>query len=110
MGEPVDEDLFPLQVGDGAILYVSASRLNGRVESGEVEVSGRVPTTRQVLGVISQFANELTEEFGKSGATRYTVEFGCEIAVETGQVFAVLGKANAKSSLKVTLEWERPHQ
>lgn len=108
MTEMTGEDLLPLQVDDGAVLYVAASRLPG-AGSGEIEVAGRVPSTRQVIEVIGKFASELTDELGsKSGATRFSVEFGCEIAVETGQVFAVLGKAGAKSSLKVTLEWERP--
>lgn len=112
MAEPVGEELFPLRVGDNAVLYVSASsRLpTDLLGDGEVEVAGRAPTTRQVIEVIGRFAEELTEEFGKSGATRFTVEFGCEIAVETGQVFAVLGKASARSSLNVTLEWERVRQ
>ena len=113
MAEPIGEDLLPLRVGDGAVLYVSASRLPTDRAVGsevEVEVAGRPPSTRQIIEVIGRFADELTDELGKSGASRFTVEFGCEIGVETGQVFAVLGKASAKSSLKVTLEWERPRQ
>lgn len=111
MAEPAGEKLLPLRVGDDAVLYVSASRLPADlVGDGEVEVAGRTPTTRQIIEVIARFAEELTAELGKSGATRFTVEFGCEIAVETGQVFAVLGKASARSSLNVTLEWERVRQ
>jgi hypothetical protein len=111
MAEPIGEDLIPLRVGDDAVLYVSASRLSAdQTYDGEVEVAGRIPSTRQIIEVIGRFADELTGELGKSAATRFTVEFGCEIAVETGQVFAVLGKADAKSSLRVTLEWERRQQ
>lgn len=111
MAELIGEDLIPLRVGDDAVLYVCASRLpTDRADGGEVEVAGRAPSTRQIIEVIGRFAEELTDNLGKSGATRFTVEFGCEIAVETGQVFAVLGKANAKSSLKVMLEWESPQQ
>ena len=111
MAEPTDGELLPLRVGDNAVLYVAASRLRAdSLGDGEVEVARRTPTARQIIEVIGQFAEELTEELGKSGATRFTVEFGCEIAVETGQVFAVLGKASARSSLNVTLEWERVRQ
>ncbi len=111
MTEQINEDFFPLRVGDGAVLYVSASRLKSpSTAEVEIEVSGRIPSTRQIIEVIGQFANELTNELRKSGAARFTVEFGCDIAVETGQVFAVLGKASTKSSLKVTLEWDRPQQ
>jgi hypothetical protein len=112
MAEPGGEErLLRLRVGDDAELYVSASRLPADLSgAAEVEVAGRPPTTRQIVQVISRFAEELTDELGKSGASRFTVEFGCEIAVETGQVFAVLGKAGTRSSLKVTLEWERPQK
>lgn len=102
------EVLQPLRVGDDAILYVNALPLTDATEATEVEVSGRAPTSRQVLKVIRRFAEELTEELGGTDATKVTVEFGCEIAVESGTVFAVLGKASTKSALKVVLEWDRP--
>ncbi|MGV8970629.1 MAG: CU044_2847 family protein [Microbacteriaceae bacterium] len=36
-----------------------------------------------------------------------TIELGVEIAVESGTLVAVIGKANGKSSLKVQLEFDR---
>lgn len=99
--------LQPLRVGDDAVLYVDALSLTDATEATEVEVSGGAPSSRQVLKVIRRFAEELTEELGGTDATKVTVEFGCEIAVESGTVFAVLGKASTKSALKVVLEWDR---
>jgi len=33
------------------------------------------------------------------------VEFGLEVALESGQLTAVLVKGSAKANLKITLEW-----
>jgi len=36
-----------------------------------------------------------------------TIELGVEVAVESGTLVAVIGKANGKSTLKVQLEFDR---
>jgi hypothetical protein len=35
-------------------------------------------------------------------------EFGCEFAVESGTLVAVVGKASGRSAFKVGLEWSAP--
>jgi hypothetical protein len=41
-------------------------------------------------------------------AHKVSVEFGCEFAVESGGFIAVIGKASAKSTFTVGLEWTKP--
>jgi hypothetical protein len=92
--EPESEVLVPLQVGDGATLFVSASPLQRQhdVDVDEMEIAGRAPSARAVVAVVRDFAHDLTTELAASGVGKFTVEFGCEMAVESGQVFAVLAK------------------
>ncbi|WP_264308818.1 CU044_2847 family protein [Nodosilinea nodulosa] len=36
-----------------------------------------------------------------------TVKFGMELAIESGQLTAVIVKGSGKANLEITLEWER---
>lgn len=109
MTEQPTDVLIPLRVGDEGVMYVAATPLSDANDGfGEVEVAGRAQSTRQVVEVLGLLAEEFISVLSHSGATKFAVELGCEVAVESGQVFAVLGKASSKSSLKVTLEWQRP--
>lgn len=99
-----------VDMGDTA-LYVEANDLRpGNTEDlgGERDVAAVKPDMTEVIKAIKTFSGNLGDSLRESHATRFTVEFGCEIGLETGQLVAVLGKASAKSTLKVTLEWERP--
>lgn len=99
-----------VDMGDTA-LYVEAHDLHpGNIEDlgEERDVAAVKPDMTEVIKAIKTFSSSLGDSLRESHATRFTVEFGCEIGLETGQLVAVLGKASAKSTLKVTLEWERP--
>lgn len=90
--------------------YVEAYELHPESAAGfgeERDIAAVKPDLTEVIQAIKAFSGSLAESLRESRATRFTVEFGCEIALETGQLVAVLGKASAKSTLKVTLEWEQ---
>jgi hypothetical protein len=97
---------------DGSVLYIEARDLARLPGDDERELSGSVrrmsaATVDQVAHAVSGFASQLGASLAHTGCQRYSVEFGCEIAVETGQVVAVLGKGSATSSVKITLEWDQ---
>jgi Trypsin-co-occurring domain 1 len=93
----------------GTALYVEAYDLQpGSATVGEErDVAAVKPDLAEVIQAIRTFSGKLAESLRESHATRFAVEFGCEIGLETGQLVAVLGKASTKSTLKVTLEWEK---
>jgi hypothetical protein len=97
---------------DGSVLYVEARELARSPGDDEEELSGSVRRVSavavdQVSAAVGGFASRIGASLAQSGCQRYSVEFGCEIAVETGQVVAVLGKGTATSSVKITLEWDQ---
>ncbi|WP_433256167.1 CU044_2847 family protein [Streptosporangium sp. CA-135522] len=100
--EPVNR--VPLPLGDGVEMYVEVS--SSVFQDGEREISGRRASLEQFTDALTRFSTTLTDSLKKSGASRFSVEFGCEVAAETGRLVAVLGKGSATSSVKVTLEWE----
>lgn len=100
------EVLIPVAVG-GQIVYVAAMDDRGR-SGDEVEIAASRPTLDGVLAGVKAFAQEAVEKLRDADVSRVTVEFGCEFAVESGSLVAVIGKAGAKSVMKVSLEWSKP--
>lgn len=98
-----------VNMGD-ATLYVEAYDLhpvNAEALGGERDIAAVKPDLTEVIRAIKAFSGSLSESIRETRATRFSVEFGCELGLETGQLVAILGKASAKSTLKVTLEWEK---
>jgi hypothetical protein len=95
-----------------ATLYIEASELHpgsGGDSGEERDIAAAKPDMTDVIAAIKEFSGQLGTSLSASGATRFAVEFGCEVALETGKLVAVLGKASAKSTLKVTMEWGQPN-
>jgi hypothetical protein len=97
--------LVPLAHGDEPV-YLSVRRL-GR-PGDEDEISARVPSLEDVLNKVTSLAGAAVEGLRDSGASKISVEFGCEFALESGQLLAIISKASGKSTFKIGLEWSRP--
>jgi hypothetical protein len=110
MVEDAEDQVVPLRIGT-SLMYVTATRLSAN-QAGEldeeVEIAARPPSVEQITAALKDFATQVTESLQGSGASRFVVEFGCDVAVETGRVVAMLGKGSLASTLRVTLEWSRP--
>ena len=103
--------LIPVELAGRTVMVAVAGEglaaVAGAVAGEEREVSGRVgkPALEQVLDGLAVLATEIAARMRTTDATRVGVEFGCDIAVESGALVAVIGKASATSSIKVSLEW-----
>jgi hypothetical protein len=102
-----DTTLVRIELEPDTTVYFSASPLDGAAaDGGEQDIAVAPARLEDVLSGVRLFARQLNEVLRESGAKKATVEFGCEVGVEAGgALVAVLGKASAKSSLKVCLEW-----
>lgn len=101
------EVLIPIDV-DGQSVYLAVESTDERRPGEESEISSRRPSLEQALDGLTAIARAMGARLRQSDATRVGVEFGCEFALESGSFVAVVGKASAKSTFKVTLEWSRP--
>jgi hypothetical protein len=100
---------------DGAVIYVEARDLDREIDpDGEFDAGGgrRRDQVRakldDVLDGVATAATRLGTRLAGTGATRYTIEFGCDVSVETGHAVALIGRGSATSTMKVTVEWSRP--
>lgn len=100
--------LVPLDVGEHAV-YLEVREL-GQVDlppGEEREIFGGRPSLDQVLDGLMGLARAMGARLQQSDASTVRVQFGCEVALETGTFVAVIGKASAKSTFTVELEWSK---
>jgi Trypsin-co-occurring domain 1 len=103
-----DAALIPVDIA-GQTVYLSVREIYGTSGArGEREIADRRPHLENVLGGVTNFAKEVVGRLQKTGASKVSVEFGCEFAVESGAFVAVIGKASSRSTLTVGLEWVKP--
>nr|WP_246260446.1 CU044_2847 family protein [Streptomyces typhae] len=80
-------------------------------EDEEEEIGARRPgrpRLEQLLDGLAGFAQEIASRLQSTDASKVSVQFGCEVIVESGQFVAVIGKASSKSTITVGLEWDKP--
>lgn len=106
-GAVVSETLVPVHL-DGRVVYLSSSVVRPGATGDEVEVAARPASLDDAVAGLVAFAEKVADAVRKADVTRLNVELSCEFAVESGKFVAIVGKASAKSGVKVGLEWERP--
>jgi hypothetical protein len=74
----------------------------------EQEIAFRKPSLDQALDGVMGVVRAMGGRLQSTNATKVSVEFACEFAVESGAFVAVIGKASGKSTFKVALEWTKP--
>ncbi|MFI6608052.1 CU044_2847 family protein [Streptomyces sp. NPDC050507] len=97
----------PVEV-DGQTVHLSVAAGGQRTESGlgeEQEIGWRRPSLDPVLDGLTAVARAMGTRLQQTGVSKATVEFGCDVSLDSGQLLAVLGKTTSKAAWKVTLEW-----
>jgi Trypsin-co-occurring domain 1 len=96
---------------DGHTIYLAVrtvDRVDPAPHVDERQIVARERRFEDALAGIAGFAKQVVGTMQTTRASKVTVEFGCEIAVESGSFVAVIGKASAKSTMTVSLEWTGP--
>ena len=107
-----EPELIPLPAGRARI-YLAASSLHGAGDPGdEREVVSGKPHLDDLVDGLTSFAVQVTSKMAAAvtSVDRITLEFGCEVGVESGSLVAIIGKADTRSSIRVGLEWNRPER
>lgn len=95
-------DIVPVQLPNGAIVKVEVSSM-GREDVG-FDVKQFQPVADAIEGIVQMIAAPIQKVKPKKA----TVKFGMELALESGQLTAVIVKGSGKGNLEITLEWEAP--
>jgi hypothetical protein len=99
--------LVEVQLDDHTLFILSEEVRQPSHTGTEVEIAGERPSLDGALEAVAELAQKISSKLQCEGVSRIAVEFGCEFAVASGSFVAVIGKASAKSSFKVMIEWSR---
>jgi hypothetical protein len=94
-------EIIKAELPNGATVHIQTTVLGG-----EEEVGFTIPKFKGVMDTIEGIAESVVTTLQKVKPKRASVEFGLEIAFESGQLTALLIKGTGTSNLKITLEWE----
>ena len=64
----------------------------------------------KVANAVEKVAETLTRAWEKAGPSRASIELNLEFAWEAGELLAMFVQGSTSTSLKITLEWEKPER
>ena len=93
-------EIVKAELPNGTIIHIQSTALGG-----DEDIAFAMPSFRPVTDAIEGIAESIVTTLQKVKPHRASVEFGLEIALESGQLTALLVKGSGTSNLKITLEW-----
>jgi hypothetical protein len=90
---------IPVQLPNGTVIKVEVSQM-GR-EDVAFDVKPFTEITDALEGIVGAIAGTLQ----KVQPDKASVKFGLELAIESGQLTAIIVKGSGKANLEITLEW-----
>ncbi len=100
---PVAERTLAIDLGDDLVLGVVAEHAGPQLVA-EKDLTAKLSSVTRSIEVVSREAMEAVK---KATPDKATVEVGFGLAIEQGQLVALLGKGRAEATITVTLEWSR---
>lgn len=95
--------IIPLQLSDGTVIKVEITPI------GEQQVSSKTRIFKDATKVIKAIANDISETLSEVKQEvkpdKFSVKLGLEIAVESGELTALIVKGAGKANLEITMEW-----
>ena len=73
---------------------------------GESQITAKLG---DVTGPIAKVGTEMLQALKSARPEKATVEVGFGLAVQEGHLISLLGKGRGEATIKITLEWSKPH-
>jgi hypothetical protein len=100
---------IPLRLPNGVVIRAETTPLTPVTRERDV-ARGPVLEPEEfsgVMGAVEGIASSLADTMERLRPSEASIEFGLELAVETGKLTALLVKGSSKANLKITLTWTR---
>ncbi len=95
--------LIPVELSDGTVVRVEATLI------GEQRVAFQSRAFKEITTIIKAIARELAgtlhEVKQDAAPDKVSVKLGLEVAVESGQLTALIVKGAGKANLEISMEW-----
>lgn len=92
-------EAIPVQLEDGSVIKVEVSR------TGREDVAFDIQPFKLVTDALEGIVQAIALPIRRVKPQKASVKFGIELAVESGQLTAILVKGASKANLEITLEW-----
>lgn len=96
--------VVPLTLADGKTIQVEATALGGSEDVADIT---KALSLEQVTDTIQGIAQSVHSTLRSINPDKATVEFGIQVALESGTLTALLVKGTGTANLKVSLEWSK---
>jgi len=96
----VRRSLIRVRLPDGGTVHMQAVGLGGKEN-----ITSEVPEISDLWPTIEGIAQALSVVWKKVKPGKATVEFGIQVAVESGRLTALVIQGTAEANLKICLEW-----
>ncbi|TAM57159.1 MAG: hypothetical protein EPN49_16195 [Rhodanobacter sp.] len=106
MDEELRMVIVPVEFEDGTKMYVQAVEPPGsrRELASASDITGKF---KSVADAVRNIAKDVKDALAAAAPDEAQVEFGLDLAIESGGVAALVCKGDAKASLKILLKWSR---
>jgi len=94
--------IIPVRLDDETVIHIEAESLGGE----EYIAAGPLPNFGEISATIEGIAQSVGATLRTIKPHKGTVEFGLQVAIESGRLTTLLVKGSGSASLKITLEWE----
>ena len=91
----------PVKLPGGTIIMVELE------QTGREDVAFDIKPFKQVTDALEEITAALAETLQKNKPDKASVKFGMELAVESGQLTAVIVKGSGNANFEITLEWAK---
>lgn len=92
---------IPVQLDNGAIIKVEVAG------TGREDVAIDIRPFKEVTDALEGIVDAITGTLQKVNPNKASVKFGLELAIESGNLTAVIVKGSGKANLEITLEWSK---
>lgn len=98
------DEVVSLKINGDSVIKVRASVLGGEQDVANV---AKFIQFKEVTDMIEKIADSTIETIKKVKPDKASIEFGIEVAIESGVATALLVKGSGTGNFKITLEWSK---
>lgn len=94
---------IPVQLENGKVIKIEVSQTGQE----DVGFDDEPLSFKEVTDALEGIVNSLNNTIQKVNPDKASVKFGMKLAVEAGQLTAMIVKGSSKANLEITLEWSK---
>jgi len=96
----------PVKLENSTTIYIEATS-TGREDVASDEKLFDEKSLSQITEALEGISQTLAQSLQKIQPDKASVKFGLELAIESGNLTAVIVKGSSKANLEITLEWNQ---